>query len=147
MNPQEKVVLLIEDNPDDEKLTLRALRKGHVANRVIVLRDGAEALEWLFMRGVHANRDPTLWPLVVLLDLGLPKISGLDVLREIRATPRMRRLPVVILTSSKEDGDLIEGYNLGANSYVCKPVEFTDFMDAVTRLSMYWLIVNAVPPS
>jgi len=147
MSEHEKVVLLIEDNPDDEKLTLRALKKQHVGNRVIVVRDGAEALDWLFLQGTHANRDPTLRPQVVMLDLGLPKISGIEVLRAIRADPRTQRLAVVILTSSKEDRDLIETYKLGANSYVCKPIEFADFMEAVNKLGAFWLLVNEVPSS
>ncbi len=145
MSQDEKVVLLIEDNADDEKLTLRALKKQNVGNRVIVARDGAEAIDWLFSRGAHAHRDPALRPQLVMLDLNLPKISGLDVLRAIRADPRTHRLPVVVLTSSNEDRDLIESYQLGANSYVCKPVEFTEFTEAVSKLGVYWLLVNSVP--
>ena len=145
MSQDDKVVLLIEDNSDDEKLTLRALKKRHISNRVIVARDGAEALDWLFLRGSHANRDPALRPQIVMLDLNLPKISGLDVLRAIRGDPRTQTLPVVVLTSSNEDRDLIESYQLGANSYVCKPVEFVEFTEAVSKLGVYWLLVNEVP--
>jgi len=146
VSQHDKVVLLIEDNADDEKLTLRAFKKQHMSNRVVVLRDGAEALDWLFSRGTHSHRDPALRPQVVMLDLGLPKISGLDVLRAIRADPRTQLLPVVILTSSNEDRDRIEGYELGANSYVCKPVEFGRFTEAVGKLGLYWLLVNEAPP-
>ena len=147
MNQDEKVILLIEDNSDDEKLTLRALKKQHIRNRVIVARDGAEALDWLFSRGTYANRDPALRPQIVMLDLSLPKISGFDVLRAIRADARTQRLPVVIVTSSNEDRDLIESYQLGANSYVCKPVEFAEFIEAISNLAAYWVLVNKVPSS
>jgi CheY-like chemotaxis protein len=147
MTEHENVILLIEDNADDEKLALRALSKQRFGNPVVVVRDGAEALDWLFLCGVHARRDPALRPHVVMLDLNLPKISGLEVLRAMRADPRTQRLPVVILTSSKEDRDLVESYQLGANSYVCKPVEFGEFMEAVSTLGVYWLLVNQVPRS
>jgi two-component system response regulator len=143
----EKILLLIEDNPNDEALTLRALRKHHIANRAVVVRDGAEALDWLFVRGQHAGRDVALRPQVVLLDLNLPKLSGIDVLRAIRDNPATRQIPVVILTSSKEDKDLVETYRLGANGYVCKPVSFNEFNEAVNKLGLYWLLLNEAPPT
>jgi two-component system response regulator len=137
-----KVILLVEDNPDDEALTLRALTKANLANPVVVVRDGAEALDWLFVKESHATRDPSLEPQVVLLDLNLPKIDGLAVLRAIRGEPKTRHLPVVVLTSSNEDKDVIESYQLGANSYVCKPVEFDRFVSAVQQLGLYWVLLN-----
>jgi two-component system, response regulator len=139
-------ILLVEDNADDEELTLRALRKNNIRNEVVVARDGVEALDYLFGTGVYAERDLTVMPRLVLLDLKLPKIDGLQVLRRLRADPRTRLLPVVILTSSKEQQDLIEGYGLGANSYVRKPVDFTQFIDAVRQLGLYWLILNEQAP-
>jgi two-component system, response regulator len=139
-------ILLVEDNPDDEELTLRALRKNNIRNEVVVARDGVEALDYLFGTGVYAERDLTMMPRLVLLDLKLPKIDGLQVLRRLRADPRTRLLPVVILTSSKEQQDLIEGYGLGANSYVRKPVDFSQFIDAVRQLGLYWLILNEQVP-
>jgi two-component system response regulator len=142
----EHTILLVEDSSSDEELTLRALKKGNLANRVIVARDGAEALDYLFARGKHAGRDAREVPQVVLLDLNLPKIGGLEVLRQIRADDRTKVLPVVILTSSKEDKDLLGGYASGANSYVVKPVDFTQFADAVQQLGMYWLVVNQPAP-
>jgi two-component system response regulator len=141
------MILLVEDNPDDETLTLRALRKANVGNDVAVVRDGAEALDFLFGTGSHAGRDTSLMPQVVLLDLKLPKIDGLEVLRRIRAEPRTRLLPVVILTSSDEDQDRLQGYTLGANSYVRKPVEFAQFAEAVRQLGLYWLVLNQPPPT
>jgi two-component system, response regulator len=143
----EHIILLIEDSSSDEELTLRALRKHNIANRVVVARDGAEALDYLFSEGRHAARRPDEKPQVVLLDLNLPKIGGLEVLRRIRADERTKLLPVVILTSSKEDKDLIAGYASGANSYVVKPVDFTQFADAVRQLGMYWLVLNQGMPS
>ena len=143
----EKVILLVEDNADDEELTLRALGKSNIMNRVIVARDGAEALDYLFMRGAHASRDPREMPQVVLLDLKLPKVDGLEVLRQLRADPRTRRLPVVILTSSAEEQDVLRGYDLGANSYIRKPVDFTQFVEAVRQLGLYWLVLNHAPVS
>ena len=141
-------LLLVEDNPSDEELTLRALRKSGIANDVAVARDGAEALDYLFARGTHADRTRAELPQVVLLDLNLPKIGGLDVLRAIRADERTRHLPVVILTSSHEDRDLVAGYASGANSYVVKPVDFTQFSEAVRQLGLYWLVLNKrVAPS
>jgi CheY-like chemotaxis protein len=139
--------LLVEDNSSDEELTLRALRKSNVANRVIVARDGAEALDYLFARGAYADRDVEDRPQVVLLDLNLPKLGGIDVLREIRANQRTQAIPVVVLTSSKEDKDLTACYECGANSYIVKPVDFTQFSDAVRQVGMYWLVLNEHPPN
>lgn len=141
-----QVILLVEDSSTDEELTLRALRKHNIANRVVVTRDGAAALDYLFRQGDHAARDPEEVPQIILLDLNLPKVGGLEVLRRIRADERTRRLPVVILTSSKEDEDLLHGYDLGANSYIVKPVDFTQFADAVKQLGMYWLVLNQGAP-
>jgi two-component system response regulator len=139
-------ILLIEDNPDDEALTLRAFRKNNVTNEVVVARDGVEALDYLFGTGAYTQRDVTLLPQVVILDLKLPKIDGLEVLRRLRAAPQTRLLPVVILTSSNEERDLLQGYGLGANSYVRKPIDFAEFVDAVRQLGLYWLLLNERPP-
>lgn len=141
-----KVILLVEDNPDDEALTLRALRKHKVANDVIVARDGAEALDFLFGTGRHAGRNPRETPQVVLLDIRLPKVDGMEVLRRIRQDECTRYVPVVILTSSKEEQDLINGYKFGANSYVRKPVDFDQFVEAARQLGLYWLVLNEGPP-
>ncbi len=143
----EPVILLVEDNASDEELTLRALKKGNIGNKIVVARDGAAALDYLFARGAHAGRDIKAIPQLVLLDLNLPKIGGLDVLRAIRADDRTKLLPVVILTSSKEDQDLLSGYELGANSYVVKPVDFTQFAAAVRQLELYWLVLNQRLPT
>jgi two-component system response regulator len=143
---EEKLILLVEDNPDDEALTLRAFRKNNMRNKIIVVRDGEEALDFIFRRGAYATRDPDEVPEIILLDLKLPKIDGLEVLRQIRADLRTRLLPVVILTSSKEEQDLIEGYKEGANSYVRKPVDFNQFVEAVRQLGLYWLVLNEPPP-
>jgi two-component system, response regulator len=140
-----KNILLVEDNPDDEALTLRALRKHNIINEVVVARDGAEALDYLFAVGAWSGRDPRAMPQLVLLDLKLPKIDGLEVLRRIRADERTRLLPVVILTSSNEEKDRIGGYGLGANSYVRKPVNFDEFIEAVRQLGLYWLVLNEPP--
>lgn len=139
-------ILLVEDNPDDVALTLRAFRKNNVKNEVVVTSDGAEALDYLFGTGSHAGRDPAVLPQVVLLDLKLPKIDGLEVLRRIRADERTRSLPVVILTSSVERQDVAEGYRLYANSYVRKPVDFEEFVGAARQLGLYWLLLNEPPP-
>ncbi|HET6202150.1 MAG TPA: response regulator [Planctomycetota bacterium] len=141
-----KPILLVEDNPDDEALTLRAFRRSRIANEVVVARDGAEALDYLFGAGKHAGRDPNDLPSVVLLDLKLPKIDGLQVLRRIRSDPRTRLLPVVILTSSIEERDRLSGYELGANSYVRKPVDFDQFAGAAEQLGLYWLVLNEPVP-
>ncbi len=143
---EEKTILLVEDNPDDEALTLRALKKNNIQNRVVVAHDGVEALDYLFSTGAHAGRDGREIPQVILLDLKLPKIDGLEVLRRVRADERTRLLPVVILTSSREEQDIINGYGLGANSYVRKPVDFNQFVEAVNKLGMYWLVLNEPPP-
>ena len=143
----EHVILLVEDSASDEELTLRALRKNNILNTVVVAHDGAEALDYLFGQGAHAARDVRDVPQVVLLDLNLPKIGGIEVLRRIRADERTKLLPVVILTSSKEDKDLVGGYASGANSYIVKPVDFTQFADAVRQLGMYWLVLNQPAPA
>lgn len=140
-------ILLVEDNRDDEELTLRALTRNNIGNHVAVVRDGQEALDWLEGTGSHAGRDPKDVPALVLLDLKLPKIDGLEVLRRLRANPRTAIVPVVILTSSKEERDRADGYDGGANSYVQKPVDFTSFVDAVRQLGMYWLVLNEPPPN
>lgn len=141
-----KMILMVEDNPDDEELTLRALKKNNIGNKVSVVRDGAEALDFLFCTGSYSQRDPREVPQVILLDLKLPKVDGLEVLRRIRADERTSLLPVVILTSSKEEQDMLEGYKLGANSYVRKPVDFNQFVEAVRQLGLYWLVLNEAPP-
>ena len=143
---EHKMILLVEDNPDDEALTLRALKKNNIGNELAVVRDGAEALDFLFCTGAYASRDPHDLPQVVLLDLKLPKIDGLEVLRRVRANEKTHLLPVVILTSSKEEQDRLNGYSLGANSYVQKPVDFDQFIGAVRQLGLYWLILNEAPP-
>ena len=141
-----KVILMVEDNPDDEKLTLLALRKNNVANEIVVVRNGVDALDYLFAAGRYAGRDRSQIPAVMLLDIHLPKIDGLEVLRRVREDEQLRRLPVVMLTSSKEEKDIVDSYNLGANSYVRKPVDFDEFSDAVRQLGLYWLILNENPP-
>jgi two-component system response regulator len=140
------VILLVEDNPDDEALTVRALKKNKIASEVVVARDGIEALDYLFGEGAHVGRDTAETPQVVLLDLKLPKLDGLGVLRRLRADHRTRLLPVVILTSSNEDSDRINGYGLGANSYVRKPIDFDAFVAAAAQLGLYWLDLNLPPP-
>jgi len=143
---ENKTILLVEDNPDDEALTLRALKKNNIGNKVVVVRDGVEALDFLFCKGKFIDRDPQEKPQIILLDLKLPKVDGLEVLRQIRANEDTHLLPVVILTSSKEEQDLIKGYSLGANSYVRKPVDFSQFVDSVRQLGLYWLVLNEAPP-
>jgi two-component system response regulator len=138
-------ILLVEDNPDDEELTLRALRNARVCNEIHVVRDGAEALEYLFCEGAYAGRDPSGPPQVVLLDLRLPKVSGLEVLRSVRADPRTRQQPVVVLTSSDMERDIAQAYELGANSFVTKPVAIEDFTNAVKQVGLYWLLINRGP--
>ena len=142
-----KFILLVEDNPDDVELTLRALRRNNVENGVEVVRDGAEALDFLFGAGAYENRDTSVLPVVVLLDLKMPKIDGLEVLRRLRSDERTKLLPVVILTSSDEEQDIVQGYNLGANSYVRKPVDFDKFCEAVRQLRLYWSLLNEPPPN
>jgi len=142
---EDKIILLVEDNPNDVELTKRALMKNKVLNKLIVAEDGVEALDYLFNTGIYDGMDNKL-PTLILLDLKLPKIDGLEVLREIRNNPRTKRLPVVVLTSSKEDQDLIGSYDLGCNSYIRKPVDFRQFIEAVQNLGLYWLILNELPP-
>ena len=142
-----RTILLVEDNPDDVELTLRAFEKSPITTHIVVVRDGAEALDYLFLTGVHAGRDASPMPDLVLLDLKLPKIDGLEVLKRLRADERTRRLRVVILTSSKEDQDVVRSYDLGANSFVRKPVDFMEFVDAARQLGVYWLVLNESPAS
>jgi CheY-like chemotaxis protein len=140
------MILLVEDNPDDEALTLRALKQSKLANEIVIARDGSEALDFMFGTGPHEGRDLSRMPTVVLLDLKLPKVSGLEVLQQLRANPRTRLIPVVILTSSSEDEDMLRSYEFGANSYVRKPVVFGNFADAVSQLGLYWMLLNEPPP-
>jgi two-component system response regulator len=142
---EEMMILIVEDNPDDEEMTLRALHSAGIANDVHVVRDGVEALDFLHGRGVFAKRDLKRMPAVVLLDLKLPKLDGFDVLNDMRSDPRTLSIPVVILTSSSEEEDMVRGYQSGANSYVRKPVVFTDFAKVVSQLGLYWLLLNEVP--
>src|SRR5215475_7898137 len=144
---RERVIVLVEDNANDEELTLRAFRKSNIMNRVMVVRDGAEALDYFFRRGAYAGRPASEVIQVVLLDLKLPKVDGLDVLRALRADERTRLIPIVILTSSAEDQDLLRGYGLGANSYVRKPVDFGQFVESVRQLGLYWLVINQAAPA
>ncbi|HET6330513.1 MAG TPA: response regulator [Holophagaceae bacterium] len=137
-----KVILLVEDNPDDEELTRVAFQESHIANELAVTRDGAEALDYMFGTGAFAGRDLSAMPSVIVLDLKLPKVDGLEVLRRLRAEERTKRIPVVILTSSKEQEDVVRSYDLGANSYVRKPVDFAQFLDAAQNLGLYWLVLN-----
>jgi len=138
-------ILLVEDNPNDVKLTLHALKKNNIANRIEIVRDGAEALEFIFATGAYADRQNAENPRVILLDLKLPKVDGLEVLRQIKSDPRTRAIPVVVLTSSREDRDIVESYNLGVNSYIVKPVDFEQFTEAVRTLGLYWLLLNQPP--
>ncbi len=142
----EKVILLVEDNPDDEELTLRALAKCGINNRVVVCRDGADALNYIFGRGNYKGRNPADFPAVTLLDLKLPKVDGLTVLERVRADKRTRLMPIAILTSSNLEEDLIRGYQLGVNSYVRKPVKYELFVEAIRQLGLYWLLLNESPP-
>jgi CheY-like chemotaxis protein len=142
-----KTILLVEDNPDDVELTLHALKNNNIKNKVIVVNDGAEALDYLFGKGRYSDRNLNEMPAVILLDLKLPKIGGLEVLQKIRENKTTKLLPVVVLTSSKEEQDLISSYSLGANSYVRKPVDFNQFAEAVRNLKLYWLLINEIPPS
>lgn len=140
-----KIILLVEDNPDDEELTLLALKESNILNEVVVARDGVEALDYLFATGQYAESAPSRTPQLILLDLKLPKLDGLDVLKRLRADPRTQLIPVVILTSSSEEEDMVASYRLGANSYVRKPVEFHHFANAIKQLGLYWLILNEIP--
>ena len=141
----QRYILLVEDNPDDEELTLLSLRKHNLSHEIIVVHDGVEAIEFLFGEGKYAGRDLTATPTVILLDLKLPKLDGIGVLKRLRADPRTQLFPVVVLTSSSQDADIIASYNFGANSYVRKPVEFNAFMDAVSQLGLYWVLINRSP--
>jgi CheY-like chemotaxis protein len=143
---KDRTILLVEDNPDDEELTIRALRKNGIANQLVVARDGVQALDYLFGAEEWAGRDTSIMPAVVLLDLKLPRVDGLEVLGRMRSDPRTRLVPVVVLTSSREEQDIIRSYSLNVNSYVRKPVDFTEFTEAVKHLGMYWLLLNEVPP-
>jgi len=142
----DKIILLVEDNPSDVGLTKRAFKKHRITNKIVVAEDGQEALDYLFGAGIYAGRDVTVLPAVVLLDLNLPKLDGLEVLRRIRSHPRTSRLPVVILTTSREEQDIAESYDLGANSYIRKPVDFHQFAEALRQLGLYWLVLNESPP-
>lgn len=146
VNMPGKMILLVEDNPDDEELTLRSLRQAKVANDIVVTRDGQEALDFVFGNGQYEGRDVSRMPSVILLDLKLPKVNGLEVLQRLRANDRSKFVPVVVLTSSSEDEDMLRSYQFGANSYVRKPVVFGNFADAVAQLGIYWLILNEAPP-
>ncbi len=143
---QKKIILLVEDNPDDVELTLRALQQYNIRNKIEVVRDGAEALDYLFATGAYAGRGTFPMPAVVILDLKLPKVDGFEVLQSMRADERTKLIPVVILTSSKEEQDMVNGYKFGANSYVRKPVDFTQFVEAARQLGLYWLVINEPPP-
>jgi two-component system response regulator len=139
------IILLVEDNPNDAKLTVHALEKSNLVNEIVVARDGAEALDYLFGTGAYEGRDTSVMPMIVLLDLKLPRVDGFEVLQRLRSEERTRFLPIVVLTSSREEKDIIESYSLGVNSYVCKPVDFSGFMDAAKQLGLYWLLLNESP--
>ncbi len=143
---KEKPILLVEDNPDDVELTLRALKKNNILNDVVVAKDGVEALDYLFGTGLYEGRDPSDVPMIALLDLKLPRVDGIEVLKRIREDERTRLMPAVILTSSKEEKDLVNGYSLGCNSYIRKPVDFVQFTEAVRQIGLYWLLLNVPPP-
>lgn len=141
-----KVILLVEDNPDDEALALRALQQNNIASKVVVVRDGAEALDYLFAQGTYADRDTSEFPQLILLDIQLPKIDGLEVLRRLRADERTKLIPIVIMTTSDEEQDRIKSYTYHANSFICKPVDFKAFKEAIQQIAMYWLVLNEPPP-
>ncbi len=140
------IIMLVEDNPDDEELTIRALKKANILNEVVVARDGVEALDYLFATGKHEGRDMSVMPLLILLDLRMPKIDGLEVLKRIRGDDRTRRLNVVVMTTSQEEADLARSYDLNANSYIRKPVNFDQFTEAIKQVGLYWLVLNVPPP-
>jgi CheY-like chemotaxis protein len=146
MNGNGKVILLVEDNPDDEALAIRALKRHHIGNQIVVARDGVEALDYLFGTGLYADRNISLQPSVILLDLKLPRVDGLEVLRRVRTHDLTKLLPVVVLTTSSEEQDLLDSYSLGCNSYIRKPVDFLQFSEAIRQLGMYWLLMNEPPP-
>jgi CheY-like chemotaxis protein len=146
MSENTKRILLVEDNPDDEALAIRALKRHHIGNEIVVAHDGVEALDYLFGTGAYAERDIDLKPTVVLLDLKLPRLDGIEVLRRIRADERTKLLPVVVLTTSSEEQDMLDSYSLGCNSYIRKPVDFLQFSEAIRQLGMYWLLMNEPPP-
>jgi len=146
MSLSNKMILLVEDNPDDEALAIRALRRNHISNEIVVARDGMEALDYLFGTGIHAGRDINIKPTVILLDLKLPRIDGMEVLRRLREDKRTSLLPVVVLTTSSQEQDLLNSYSLGCNSYIRKPVDFVQFTEAVRQLGIYWLLMNETPP-
>jgi CheY-like chemotaxis protein len=146
MRVSNKTILLVEDNPDDEALAIRALKRNHISNEIVVAHDGVEALDYLFGTGVYTGRDISIKPTVVLLDLKLPRIDGIEVLRRLREDDRTKLLPVVVLTTSSEEQDMLDSYSLGCNSYIRKPVDFIEFTEAVRQLGMYWLLMNEPPP-
>lgn len=145
MSMAKKHILLVEDNPDDEALALRALKKSNLANNISIARDGVEALDYIFCEGPHKERDINQQPVVVLLDLKLPKVDGLEVLKRIKEDDRTKRMPVVVMTSSSEEQDIVSSYDFGANSYIRKPVDFNQFTEAVAQMGLYWLVMNEVP--
>ena len=147
LESQKKTILLVEDNPDDVELTLLGLKKNNVANDIVVVQDGAEALDYLFCTGKYAERDASVMPVLILLDLKLPKVDGLEVLKRLRSDDRTKLVPVVILTTSEEETDLVQCYNNGANSYIRKPVDFIRFSEAIQQLKVYWLLLNETPPN
>jgi len=142
---EEKIILLVEDNADDEELTIRTLQKNHLKNKIVVVRDGVEALDYLYGTGEYKDRDLSISPVLIMLDIKLPKLNGLEVLKKIKADPRTKFIPVVVLTSSDEEKDLVESYQLGANSYVRKPVDFAEFQNSVRQLALYWVLLNESP--
>ena len=142
---EEKIILLVEDNADDEELTIRTLQKNHLKNKIVVVRDGVEALDYLFGTGEYKDRDLSVLPVLIMLDIKLPKLNGLEVLKRIKTDPRTKFIPIVILTSSDEEKDLVESYQLGANSYVRKPVDFSEFQNSVRQLALYWVLLNESP--
>ncbi|PAX53476.1 response regulator [Brunnivagina elsteri] len=146
MSGRDKIILLVEDNPDDEALAIRALKRNHISNEIVVARDGVEALDFMFGTGIHIGRDISIKPTVILLDLKLPRIDGIEVLRRLREDDRTKLVPVVVLTTSSEEQDMLDSYSLGCNSYIRKPVDFIQFSEAIRQLGMYWLLMNEPPP-